>query len=187
MTKDAVRRELRRRRRELPRNARDTEHAQLAAALIARLSAVPPVSLVSYLALPDEADLAAVHAWWWARGEAVWVPRVVGPGTLTWHPVTALSQTVHGSWGIREPDPALVPADIFPGQATILVPGVGFTAAGHRLGQGGGFYDRVLAPHRGPIIGVGYQCQALPDLPSEPHDVLLPSICLGGTWLRSSA
>lgn len=54
----------------------------------------------------------------------------------------------------------------------LLVPGLGFDARGNRLGQGGGFYDRVLAA-AGPeteIVGVAYAVQCVPELPVEPHD-----------------
>jgi len=53
-----------------------------------------------------------------------------------------------------------------------LVPGLAFTAAGRRLGRGGGFYDRLL-PQRRPqstAIGICYALQVRDDLPIESHD-----------------
>ena len=56
----------------------------------------------------------------------------------------------------------------------VVVPCVGFTAAGHRLGYGGGYYDRWLAAHPEVVaVGVAWSCTEL-DLASfvpEPHDV----------------
>ena len=75
------------------------------------------------------------------------------------------------SFGMRQPrdvgDP--VPAreiDVF------LVPGVAFTASGHRLGRGGGFYDRILANRRTDSIAVGVVApgRLVESLPSGDHD-----------------
>jgi 5-formyltetrahydrofolate cyclo-ligase len=53
----------------------------------------------------------------------------------------------------------------------ILVPGLAFDRNGARLGQGGGWYDRVLAdaPHVA-AIGICFDCQMVPHIPSESHD-----------------
>jgi 5-formyltetrahydrofolate cyclo-ligase len=53
-----------------------------------------------------------------------------------------------------------------------IVPGLAFTAAGDRLGQGGGWYDRVLADVRDDctVIGVGFGVQVVDELPVEAHD-----------------
>ena len=183
--KDALRSELRRWRRALAAAPRAAAHDALARALVQRLETAPPCALASYVALPGEADLSAVHAWWWSRGGELWLPRVTGPGGLAWHALHSLDQTTTGAYGIREPNPAKVPAAPLPAEALMLVPGLGFTADGRRLGQGGGFYDRVLATHRGPAIGIGYACQQVDDLPAAAHDIRLPTICLSGIWLSS--
>ncbi len=60
----------------------------------------------------------------------------------------------------------------------VIVPGIAFTAAGDRLGQGGGWYDRFLVDIReGCVtIGVGFEPQLIADLPTEPHDVRLEMV-----------
>ncbi len=52
------------------------------------------------------------------------------------------------------------------------MPGVAFDRSGHRLGYGGGFYDRFLArlPARALRIGVAFDQQVLDELPAEEHD-----------------
>lgn len=52
----------------------------------------------------------------------------------------------------------------------LLVPGLGFSRNGFRLGRGGGFYDRYLAEHKVQAIGVAYREQILTDVPVEPWD-----------------
>jgi 5-formyltetrahydrofolate cyclo-ligase len=54
---------------------------------------------------------------------------------------------------------------------------LGFTRDGHRLGQGGGHYDRWLASHPQVVaLGLGWDCQLLDNLPLEPHDCALRAI-----------
>jgi len=64
-----------------------------------------------------------------------------------------------------EPDPVLV--DV------IVVPGLGFTLTGARLGRGGGWYDRFLTRVRPDAfkVGVCFAEQLLDELPLEAHDV----------------
>jgi 5-formyltetrahydrofolate cyclo-ligase len=54
-----------------------------------------------------------------------------------------------------------------------IVPGVAFCADGRRLGNGWGYYDRLLAGVGSTAVKVGlaFDCQLLPWLPSQEHDV----------------
>ncbi len=65
----------------------------------------------------------------------------------------------------------------------VLVPLVAFDAGGHRLGMGGGYYDRSLAfllPrrhwHRPQLVGLGYDFQRVESLPVDPWDVPLTGV-----------
>lgn len=60
----------------------------------------------------------------------------------------------------------------------IVVPVLGFDEDGHRLGLGGGFYDRFLAGQAPALkIGLAYDCAFVPgDLPREEHDIRLDRI-----------
>jgi 5-formyltetrahydrofolate cyclo-ligase len=65
----------------------------------------------------------------------------------------------------------------------ILVPGLGFSASGGRLGRGMGHYDRLLVMIPGCKCGVAFNQQLISELPLEPHDVrldyvLTPSRCV---------
>lgn len=55
----------------------------------------------------------------------------------------------------------------------ILVPGVGFSPIGQRLGRGKGFYDRYLELYSGLKIGIGFEMQVEDEIPCEEHDVLM--------------
>jgi 5-formyltetrahydrofolate cyclo-ligase len=72
---------------------------------------------------------------------------------------------------LPEDEPAIDPRLL----DVVIVPGLAFTAAGNRLGQGGGWYDRFLPRLRTDCVtvGVGYGRQLIDELPVEPHDVQL--------------
>jgi len=87
-----------------------------------------------------------------------------------WRPRMKLAR---GIWNIpvpTEPD-AVRPT-------TLLVPLLGFDAAGYRLGYGGGYYDRTLATtNPKPLtIGVGYEFGRLKTIHPQPHDIPLDAI-----------
>ena len=95
---------------------------------------------------------------------------------LKFHEWSPNAKMKAGAYGVMEPvgTKALAP-DL------ILAPLLAFDQKGHRLGQGGGYYDATLAHYRAQkeltYIGVGYSEQAvLFDLPTEGHDQKLDYI-----------
>ncbi|WP_460272174.1 5-formyltetrahydrofolate cyclo-ligase [Celeribacter sp. ULVN23_4] len=89
-----------------------------------------------------------------------------------WTPQAAM---VSGTFG------ALIPELSHPVEPeVVIVPMLAFNREGHRLGYGGGFYDRTLARlrARGPVYAVGlvYAAQEFPDIPVEPTDAPLDAI-----------
>ncbi|HZI45960.1 MAG TPA: 5-formyltetrahydrofolate cyclo-ligase [Ilumatobacter sp.] len=74
-------------------------------------------------------------------------------------------KTVHLPEDEPPPDPRTI--DV------VIVPGTAFTRDGHRLGQGGGWYDRFLRTVRPDCvtIGVAFRPQIVEELPVEPHDI----------------
>ena len=112
--------------------------------------------------------VSATHAAWRA-GTRVCFPRVVAPGVLSLHEVTTWGQLAPGAFGIPEPAPDLplvAPASV----DIALVPGLAFGRDGARLGQGGGFYDRLLPTLGGASWGVCFSVQVVAALPRQAHD-----------------
>lgn len=61
--------------------------------------------------------------------------------------------------------------------ALVLVPGLAFDAKGHRLGYGGGFYDRFLAKELNhPTIALCYDFQMVSHLQTDPHDIPVSTV-----------
>jgi 5-formyltetrahydrofolate cyclo-ligase len=53
----------------------------------------------------------------------------------------------------------------------ILVPGLGFTLFGTRLGRGKGFYDKYLEANTALKIGIAFEMQIEKEIPKESHDI----------------
>ena len=75
-----------------------------------------------------------------------------------------------GRFGILAPDTAQCPLVDSARGAVVLVPGLAFARDGHRLGHGGGYFDRFLSRFDGTSIGLVYDFQVLDGLPIDPHD-----------------
>ena len=87
-----------------------------------------------------------------------------------WYPGCPMEED---AYGIPKPKDTEV---IIP--TLLFVPCVGYGPGGHRLGYGGGFYDRTLASlePRPYTVGLGFTHGFLGDLEPEPHDIPLNAI-----------
>lgn len=104
----------------------------------------------------------------WKDGKRVAVPKVSGK-EMIFYILEDFRQLETGYCGIPEPSSGIEAADP---EALILVPGVAFDTMRHRIGYGGGFYDRYLSSHPGhPTAAVAFEFQIFPEVPTEPADV----------------
>lgn len=129
-----------------------------------------------YGALPTEIDPAPLAEVLSARSVILAYPRVEPGGLLRFCQATPHTLT-RSPKGIPEPftTAPTIPIhciDVF------FVPGLAFDLEGGRLGFGGGYYDRALRQARSDAFRVGYafDCQVVPFVPREPHDVLIDGI-----------
>jgi 5-formyltetrahydrofolate cyclo-ligase len=122
--------------------------------------------------MPGEIDLRPLWTALHDRGHRVLLPETPPRGAplvfRRWHPGAAMLPEPFGTQ--RPTGPVAVP-DV------IVVPFLAFDRFGHRLGYGGGYYDRTLASLPGiPAIGAGYAALMVDSLPAGPHDRPLDTI-----------
>ena len=102
-------------------------------------------------------------------GKRVAVPKVIGDD-MKFIYLDDLSMVEPGYCGIPEPIDDGPEAD--DPTALVLMPGLAFDSEGHRIGYGGGFYDRFLANEPGhPTLALCYEFQMVDHLETEEFDV----------------
>lgn len=109
------------------------------------------------------------------QGKAVAVPRVLAkPGAMEAVVVRGLDDLVPGRFGVLEPT---TPELLEQTPHVTIVPGLAFTRAGLRLGQGGGYYDRYLAQHLASYkAGLCFTEQLADELPGDAHDIRMDEV-----------
>ncbi len=104
-----------------------------------------------------------------ADGKQVAVPRVDGK-SMDFYYITSKTDLESGYFGIMEPKAGLPVASTQ--EALFIMPGVAFDRSHHRVGYGGGFYDRYLERMPGlKTAAVAYECQIFEAVPFEPFDI----------------
>ena len=180
-------REAKRALRERILRARDALSAEIraeASAAVAKTLAARPdfiAARVVLLTLPfgSEWDTQLLLASALERGKTAAVPRVnLEKRMLDVHAVCDLAREVApGYRGIPEPsaDCPLVPLASI---EWVLVPGVAFDVRGHRIGYGGGYYDRLLPalPRSAARVAGAFELQMVDEVPTAPHDFALDAI-----------
>ena len=107
-------------------------------------------------------------------GKRVAVPKVYGE-EMKFLYLDDLTKVEKGYAGIPEPIADGPVAD--DETALVLMPGLAFDPAGHRIGYGGGFYDKFLAAEPNhPTLALCYEFQMLPKLDTEEHDIPVDTI-----------
>lgn len=182
--KAALRAELRRRLAGLSADRRATASAQACERLRAQGVWRQAGVVLAFMPLADELDIAPLLAAALSEGKRLCLPRFnAATGAYEAAEVGDLTADLRpGRFGVLEPDVAR-PGRALKGLDLTLAPGVGFDHAGHRLGRGKGFYDRLLAQATGVKCGIGFDEQLIAALPVEPHDVKLDCIVTPTRWL----
>lgn len=151
------------------------QRASEATALAALVRDLPGDPVCCYLPVgtePGSLDLVTALA---AQDREVLLPVVVGPAPLDWARYEGPDSLAPGPYGLREPAGRRLGADAIGGASLVLVPALAVDRAGHRLGKGGGHYDRSLPLARAdvPLVAVVRDDELVRELPTEPHDVLM--------------
>ncbi len=128
--------------------------------------------IMLYLSGHDELDTAPIALRAWQNGKQVAVPKV------SWNQrrmlpieIKSLNTSITVSQqGIREPAAGQpIPVEFID---LVIVPGLGFSPQGHRIGRGMGFYDRFLGQPEfaGLRCGLAFEEQVMDEIPVLEHD-----------------
>lgn len=90
--------------------------------------------------------------------------------TLLISELNQFSDLIPGTYGILEPRKEKIKPVPLERLDLSIVPGVGFDEKGHRIGQGGGYYDWLLSHTNATSIGLSFEFQIQDTIPTEPHD-----------------
>lgn len=176
--KDALRRTMRRLRKELGAAERERFDRGILDQMRTLEEYCAARRVMVYLSLPEEADTWGIARELLSRGAEVAAPVTgAGPGEMEAHRVESLERVRRGRFGMPEPFPGSVP---MPPEAfdLVVVPGLAFSKDGKRIGYGGGYYDRYLPrlSAEAATVGLAYGFQVVPAIPGEPHDIPLRAI-----------
>lgn len=170
--------ELRRAIREQKRAMTEEEIVERSNALAEKFYNTPAYQAAStiYGYLPYNQEVRTVPMLQRAlnEGKRVAVPKVYGE-EMRFIYLEDLTQVSKGYAGIPEPiADAPVAEDK---QALVLMPGLAFDPQGHRIGYGGGFYDRFLSqePHH-PTLALCYEFQMQAHLDTEEFDIPVDTV-----------
>jgi len=162
--------------------------ALLSAKITAQVTALPQYqrahTLFCFIGTAQEPDTLSLIQQSLASGKQVAVPFCTGPGEMQAKRITALADLSNtGAFGILEPLPhcPVIPKDQID---FALVPCLACDAHGHRLGHGGGYYDRYLANTDLDWAVVCPEAFLLPRIPMGPHDLTAPCIITEQRTLR---
>ena len=189
MSKETLRREIRRRKQQYTPSRLE----ELSEPIIARLR--PHLTdarvILAYYSLPDEVNTHQLLDDLVAEGKTVLLPKVLDATTMELRRYTGSHDLAPGPFGILEP--TFSPFHLFTFSPSIdlaIIPGIAFDALGHRLGRGRGYYDRFLrtmgtvpsvssvANYRGTVpsvrprlIGLCFDFQKVEAVPFDANDI----------------
>lgn len=180
LSRDALRREMRRKRRALIPIVRKDAAQRIARHLAHQPFVKPGARIAVYLAIQGEVDLAWFVALARRRRCRLYLPRLT-KGCRAQMEFFAFDKDTpmrRNRFGIAEPGGSDI--EILPARCldVVLAPLVAFDAYGNRLGMGAGYYDRRLrflrdrqSWRRPRLIGVAYDFQRVARLAAQVWDV----------------
>ena len=128
-------------------------------------------TLLAYVSYRQEAGTRYLIEEAWQDGKTVAVPRVNGC-EMDFYKIRSFDSLTPGAMGIPEPSDTDDKLSDYPEEALVIIPGVAFDRNRHRIGYGGGYYDRFLSDHPGmKRLAVAFDFQVLDEIPADEHDV----------------
>lgn len=171
MTKKEIRRHALASRRGLTHEERVAKSRQIISKLTNCAEYTNADTVFCYVSVEDEVHTDELLQKIIKAGKRLCVPRItdIEGGIMVAAELKQTEDLTEGAFGIfTAPDGAeeIQPENI----DLVIVPGAAFDEQGHRIGMGGGYYDRFLGKVAGKSVGIAYECQLYENLPVEAHD-----------------
>lgn len=174
MTKRELRQQIRTQKRRLSAAELAVMSEDICSKVLALASWQEAGTLLLYYPLPDEVDVRLLIKDAFESGKKVLLPVVKGD-ELELHLYEGEASLKEGAFGIMEPTGPLFAPEHYGEIELAVIPGMAFDSAGHRLGRGKGYYDRLLPNlNAAKLIGICFPFQFLEEVPAEAHDI---SVC----------
>ncbi len=169
MDKKALRREIREKKRAMSPEEIEERSARLGELFVQTEAYRNAKTVYGYLPYNQEVRTVPILERAIRDGKRVAVPKVYGD-TMRFLYLDDLTQVEKSDMGIPEPIADEPVAD--DKTALVLMPGVAFDEAGHRIGYGGGYYDKFLAAEPNhPTVALCYDFQIFAHLDTEEFDI----------------
>jgi len=117
-----------------------------------------------------------------SNGKEILLPKVIGE-EIEFRKIKDFGDLEKGNFDIMEPKDGCLPSDKFD---VILVPTVGISRDGYRLGYGYGYYDRFLVKRKVVTIALTYAKQVVKSVPSSENDVRINWIVTEDEFFKTS-
>ncbi|MER8629196.1 5-formyltetrahydrofolate cyclo-ligase [Mesorhizobium opportunistum] len=147
--------------------------------------AIEPGQIVSgFWPMRSEVDVRPLMFALREKGARLCLPAILDRTTIVFRELVRGAPMVEMGFGTVGPHHEAEVLD----PSVMLVPLAAFDARGHRIGYGAGYYDRAIARlvdkgNAPRLIGIAFDCQEVPQVPDERHDIIIPEI-LTETGLR---
>lgn len=148
----------------------DAWAAQMGTALAAHADALPGGVLTAFVGAGGEVPTLPLLNALVAGGSDVLLPVALPDGVLEWAPYAGVDALAPAGMGLLEPTTPRRGPDAILAADAVLVPALAVDRRGGRLGQGGGYYDRILPRYGGLVVGVVADDEVIEEVPVEPHD-----------------
>lgn len=188
--KSALRDQVLAARRRIPLPDLPTIATALADHLLAAAEVRRAATVAAYVSVGREPGTGTLLDRLAAAGTRVLLPVLLRDGDLDWALHAGDGSLTPAGRGLLEPTGPRLGVDAVAGADVVLVPGLAVSAAGDRLGRGGGSYDRALArvPVGTPVCCLLHDGELDRDVPVAPHDrPVTHAVTPGAGWLRRPA
>jgi 5-formyltetrahydrofolate cyclo-ligase len=186
--KNLLRKELLRKRDEIPCEVRKVKGREIIERLISLDEIVNARVLFLFASFRSEVDTFGIAECLLGNGKRIVFPKVDRERhALILYEVKEIVELGPGFMGIPEPSVLTDDRTVDINNVdAVIIPGAAFDTAGNRIGYGGGYYDMLLSTLRKgvPVIAPCYEEQIVEAIPSEPHDIRVDIIVTDRRLIR---